>query len=77
MDNSGKVLFAALVGAAAGAVAGIMLAPASGKETRDKVNKKAKKMKKEASRNIEDITEKGNEVLNKIKKQADTVTGSK
>ena len=41
MNDTGKVLFAALVGAAAGAVAGVLLAPASGKETRKKISDKA------------------------------------
>ena len=73
MDNTSKVLFAALVGAAAGAVAGIMLAPDSGEETRKKVKKSTKKFKKDATRSMEDLAEKGNEVIDGIKKKTESI----
>jgi gas vesicle protein len=41
MDNTGKVLTALLVGAAAGAITGLLLAPESGSKTRDKLGKTA------------------------------------
>ena len=37
MSDSFKVLFGMIIGAAAGVVTGILIAPAPGKETRDKV----------------------------------------
>ncbi|MFW5793198.1 MAG: YtxH domain-containing protein [Bacteroidota bacterium] len=40
MSNSGNVLLGVLVGAAAGVITGILIAPASGKETREKISGK-------------------------------------
>lgn len=40
MSDSSKIIIAALAGAAVGAVAALLLAPASGKETRDKLKNK-------------------------------------
>jgi len=41
-DNSKKVLQGLLIGAAAGVVAGLLLAPSAGKETRQKIAGSAK-----------------------------------
>jgi len=41
MTNTGKTLLTFLTGAAAGAIAGILLAPKSGKETRQLLSSKA------------------------------------
>ncbi len=41
MDNSGKTFAAFLLGAAAGALTGFLLAPESGDKTRKKLNKTA------------------------------------
>lgn len=41
MDNTGKTLAALLIGAAAGALAGLLLAPESGDKTRKKLNRTA------------------------------------
>ena len=40
MSDSFKVLFGMIIGAAAGVVAGVLIAPAPGKETREKVQDK-------------------------------------
>lgn len=40
MSNSGKVLLGVLAGAAAGIITGILIAPASGKETRESISEK-------------------------------------
>lgn len=58
-DNEGKFFLGALIGAAAGAVAGILFAPRSGEETRKMIGDKAK-----------DYTEKGKEALYKGKEIA-------
>ncbi|MFA7253675.1 MAG: YtxH domain-containing protein [Patescibacteria group bacterium] len=60
MKNSNKFVLGALLGGAIGAVAGILFAPRSGKETRKIVSKKAN-----------DLTEKGKEL---IKETADTIS---
>ena len=45
MSGLGKTFFAFLLGAAAGTIAGILLAPDSGKNTRKKLADKVKDMK--------------------------------
>lgn len=75
--NSTKVLFAAVVGAAAGAVAGILLAPDSGEKTRKKLTKESKRLKKEVEKGLDDISGKGTEVLESIKKQANGILSTK
>jgi gas vesicle protein len=42
--NSGKILTALVIGAAVGAVIGILYAPDKGTETRKKINEEGKKM---------------------------------
>jgi gas vesicle protein len=42
MNESSKILLAALAGTAAGIIAGMLLAPASGEETRKQLTKKVK-----------------------------------
>ena len=46
MKTSSKVILAAIAGAAVGAVAGILLAPDKGEETRRKIAEKAKELAK-------------------------------
>lgn len=45
MDNSSKIVVAGIVGAAVGAVAGILFAPAKGKKTRQKLANSAEELK--------------------------------
>lgn len=45
MSNGQKILFSFLAGATAGIVAGLLLAPDSGKEIRKKIAKKASDIK--------------------------------
>lgn len=44
MKTTGKIITAAAAGIAAGAIAGLLLAPKSGKETRDVLQKKGNKL---------------------------------
>jgi len=70
-DNKGKFILGAAIGAIAGAAAGILFAPKSGKETRKIIGDKAK-----------EYAEKSKEMLDngkvatkeKIKEVADTVS---
>ncbi len=59
MNNTSKVLVALAAGAVAGAVLGILFAPAKGEETRDTIIKKGKQF-------AEDIS-------NKLKSAADSM----
>ncbi len=63
MNNSGKIFVAAITGAVAGGVAGLLLAPESGEETRKKLNKQAQKAREE----LEGLVEKGKDTLNEVK----------
>jgi gas vesicle protein len=63
----GTLMLAFVVGAATGAAAALLLAPASGEETRDYLNQKARESRDRAR----DAVEHGREVY---KKQKDTLT---
>jgi len=62
MSKDSKLLLGLIVGVAAGAAAGLLIAPSSGKETREKI--------KEASTNFkEDLDKKLNELSSKLDKE--------
>lgn len=65
MNSSGKIFLAALTGAVAGGIAGVLLAPESGEETRKKLNKQAQKARDE----LNDLVEKGKDTVEDLKKQ--------
>lgn len=65
MRTSGKIFIAALTGAVAGGVAGLLLAPESGEETRKKLNKQAQKARDE----LNDLVEKGKSTVDDLKKK--------
>lgn len=65
MDNSGKVISALLVGAAAGALVGLLLAPESGDKTRRKLNKTAKDL-------LDDLEDAWEDSAERIKSLADS-----
>jgi gas vesicle protein len=67
MNTSGKILTAAAVGLAAGAVAGLLLAPRSGKETREMMKKKGT----EATDAIKGGFEKGRQQAVDLKEKAE------
>lgn len=62
MNNTAKVLIAAAAGAAAGAILGILFAPARGKETRENILKKGKEF-------AEDVSKKFRETMNHSKEK--------
>lgn len=63
--NKSKLAFGAIVGAAAGVIAGLLTAPRSGDETRTDLNKKAKELKKAAKRRSDVMYEKLDEAVAK------------
>lgn len=65
-NNSGNVVLGTLLGAAVGFAAGILLAPASGKETRDNLNEKASELKGSLS----EATDKALSTINEVKESA-------
>jgi gas vesicle protein len=66
MESTSKVIFALLAGAAAGAIVGLLIAPESGEETRNKLAKSAQKFNEHLKSSINDLAEKGQKALNEI-----------
>lgn len=67
MNTTNKVLVGALSGMAVGVVLGVLTAPASGKDTRDKLARQADKMRRKINRlrnRAEDELEELEEVFN-------------
>ncbi|MFW6019209.1 MAG: YtxH domain-containing protein [Bacteroidales bacterium] len=64
MSDSGKVLIGVLAGAAAGVITGVLIAPSSGKDTRENI----------ASKTDELLTN-VKEILNKQKQQVEEKVG--
>jgi len=64
MNNVSKVLVAAFAGALAGVAAGFLLAPSSGKDTRDKLSEKT-----------DEVIDYLSEFSDKLKAQADGLIG--
>lgn len=58
MNNTAKVLIALAAGAAAGAVLGILFAPAKGEETRENLKKKGKQFADEITQKFKGMKEK-------------------
>ncbi len=78
MSTKGKFALGALLGAAIGAASGILLAPKSGKETREDLKKQADKMYgdlektgKDAAANMEETVEKVQQQADRLKKRAE------
>lgn len=67
MNNNSKTVIAALGGAVIGAGLALLFAPASGKETREKIAKKAEEAKDAVADSIKSLGNKANEALEKGK----------
>ncbi|MBU1487343.1 YtxH domain-containing protein [bacterium] len=68
-DSRISLIFAFMAGAACGAVAGILLAPYSGKESRKKIGKAAEKIKGKGEELIHEIKDKVGAVIEKQKEK--------
>lgn len=70
MSNSntrtGQVVAAAVIGAAAGAIAGLLMAPSSGKETFENVNRKANKFKNDFTDQVKEYASMGKEKFDEL-----------
>ena len=65
--NSGKVVLVLLAGAAAGALAGILLAPAKGSRTRRRVLKKGESWVDSVNGKLDELLNAANEKFKKAK----------
>lgn len=73
--SKGKFALGALIGAAAGVVAGILTAPKSGKETRADIKAKAGEIKGEAKKKATEVKSKANTVAKDVKSKAEDLKG--
>lgn len=73
--SKGKFALGALVGAAAGLVAGILTAPKSGKETRADIKAKATEVKGKATNKVNEVKGKAAEVTEDVKEKAEELKG--
>ena len=73
MSNDSKSRFAlgAVIGAAAGIIAGILTAPKAGKETRADLRERAMELKGDASRRSQDVKQRAQETAGNAKEKAD------
>lgn len=71
MANKSKIMLALLLGAAAGAVLGVLFAPDSGEKTRRKVKRWAEDLEDELS----SVYEEGKETMEEMKKKAKDKAG--
>lgn len=74
-NGSFKLLTGLLIGAAAGAVAGILLAPRSGKDTRQKLMDEADKLKNEWEKYSSDFSERACQIKNDLESRLREITG--
>lgn len=73
MNNAGKLLAAFAVGAAAGAVLGVLFAPDKGEKTREKIKDKGKKFAGDAKEKVKTAREKMEEVKDNIRHSVDEI----
>jgi len=71
MNNTAKIIAALAVGAAAGAVIGVLFAPEKGSETRRKVSEEGKKLAQSLKEKLNRMKEKSDEVASNIQESID------
>ena len=80
MSSDSKLLLGLILGAATGAVAGLLLAPASGKETRENLSEKAEELKGDLDKKFNELSKKiqdlDKESLNDFKEKFSDVKSS-
>lgn len=75
MSSAGKFLVGAIVGGALGAIAGILLAPQSGEETRELLNDASKDVVKKTDKTVKEIQDKADVVVTDLQKKGDEIMG--
>lgn len=69
----GKFLAGFVVGGALGAIAGLLLAPQSGEETRDLLSDASKDVVKKTDKTVKEIQEKADTVVSDMQKKGDEI----
>jgi gas vesicle protein len=77
MNTTGKVALGLLVGAATGAILGILFAPDKGSETRRKIAQKSKDVANDVKHKFDDIIEKTKEKFDHQKEGQDPLNKEK
>ena len=75
--NSGKLVLGLLAGITAGALAGILLAPAKGSNTRKKIMKKGENYSDGLKKKLNDLIEKTTQKFEKVKEEVTDFTEKK
>lgn len=75
MSSIGKFLTGVIVGGALGAIAGILLAPQSGEETRELLNDASKDVVKKTDKTVKEIQDKADVVVSDLQKKSDEIMG--
>ena len=71
--STGKFLAGFVVGGAIGAIAGILLAPQSGEETRDLLTDASKDVAKKTDKTVKEIQDKADTVVSDLQKRSDEI----
>lgn len=71
--SAGKFLAGFIVGGAIGAVAGVLLAPQSGEETRELLNDASKDVVKKTDKTVKEIQDKADTVVSDLQEKSDEI----
>ena len=71
----GKFLGGFVVGSALGAVAGLLLAPKSGAETREMLSDTAKDVMEKTDKTVKEIQSKAEEIVSDMQQKGDAIMG--
>lgn len=71
----GKFLAGFIAGGALGAIAGILLAPQSGEETREMLNDVSKDVVKKTDKTVKEIQEKADSAVSELQTKGDEIMG--
>lgn len=73
--SAGRFLAGVIVGGALGAIAGILLAPQSGEETREMLGEASKDVAEKTDKTVKDIQDKAENVVSELQQKGDEIMG--